>query len=166
MNLPFHHRPWGLTACLLGLSMGAALCWAGAPTPADGVSVSGAWVRPAVKGQSGTGGYLTLQTKEAVVLTGLKSSVAGEAELHEMRMSGDIMEMRPVPSLALKAGAVLKLAPGGQHLMLMGLKRPLLAGETVPLTLKFKTPQGQRFEVQVTAAVLVKAPETPASAGH
>jgi copper(I)-binding protein len=166
MTLPFHHRLWGQTVCLLALSLGAALCWAGTPTPADGVSVSGAWVRPAVKGQSGTGGYLTLHTRDAVVLMGLKSSVAGEAELHEMRMSGDVMEMRPVPSLALKAGEVLKLAPGGQHLMLMGLKRPLLAGETVPLTLKFKTPQGQRFEVQVNATVQVKAPEPAASGGH
>ncbi len=168
MNLPHTRLAWSRALMLIGLSLAAGLSWADAPKPGGSVRVSQAWVRPAVKGQSGTGGFLTLESKEAVTLLGLASPVAGEAELHEMRMSGDVMEMRALPSLTLKAGEVLKLAPGGRHVMLMGLKRPLLAGETVPLTLHFKTNKGQRFDVQVDAAVQVKAPEPApgASAGH
>jgi len=169
MELPFaRFAPTTRALTLAGLALATSLSWGDAPTPGNGVRVSKAWVRPAVKGQSGTGGFLTLETREAVTLLGLASPVAGEAELHEMRMSGDVMEMRALPSLPLKAGEVLKLAPGGRHVMLKGLKRPLLAGDTVPLTLHFKTNKGQRFEVQVDAAVQLKAPEPApgASAAH
>ncbi len=147
-----------LLATLL-LAGGAA--WAAAPSPADAVHVKDAWVRPAVAGQSGTGGYLTVEAKEAVTLTGLKSPVAAEAELHEMRMEGDVMQMRAVSSLPIAAGGVLKLAPRGQHLMLMGLKRALAVGDQVPLTLLFKNAKGKRFEVKLQAPVQVKAPESP-----
>ncbi len=149
-------------ALSMAMSLSAA---AGAASPAAaGVQVRDAWVRPAVQGQSGTGGYLTLETREPVTLLGFRSPVASETELHEMRMSGDVMQMRALPSLPMKAGAVLKLGPGGQHLMLMGLKRALAVGDVVPLTLKFKTAKGQPFEVQTQASVQVKAPEAAASA--
>lgn len=165
--IPLFNR-LGLAAWLL------ATCpaWAAAPSPADAVHVKDAWVRPAVAGQSGTGGYLTVEASEAVTLTGLRSSVAAEAELHEMRMEGDVMQMRAVASLPIPAGGVLKLAPRGQHLMLMGLKRALPVGDQVPLTLLFKTAKGKRFEVKLQAPVQMKAPDktaepvaSPASAG-
>ena len=146
----------------LGLAtwlLAASPAWAAKPSPVDAVRVKDAWVRPAVAGQSGTGGYLTVEAKEAVTLTGLKSPVAAEAELHEMRMDGDVMQMRAVGSLPIAAGGVLKLAPRGQHLMLMGLKRALAVGDQVPLTLLFKTAKGKRFEVKLQAPVQMKAPE-------
>jgi copper(I)-binding protein len=149
----------GLVAWLLAAGPASAV----APSPADAVLVKDAWVRPAVAGQSGTGGYLTVEAKEAVTLTGLKSPVASEAELHEMRMEGDVMQMRAVGSLPIPAGGVLKLAPRGQHLMLMGLKRALPVGDQVPLTLLFKTAKGKRFEVKLQATVQMKPPEKAGS---
>jgi len=152
----------GLAALLLAVNS----AWAAPPALADAVLVKDAWVRPAVAGQSGTGGYLTVEAKEAVTLTGLKSPIAAETELHEMRMEGDVMQMRAVPYVPIKAGATLKLAPGGQHLMLMGLKRALPAGDHVPLTLIFKTTKGKRFEVTVQAPIQMKAPEPAAASSH
>lgn len=152
--------------CLLALAAWPGLVRASGPNgarnvalnPADVVQVRDAWVRPAVAGQSGTGGYLTIEAHQAVTLTGFQTPVATDAELHEMRMAGDVMQMREVPRLPLKAGEVLTLAPGGMHLMLMGLKGALSAGSTVPLTLIFKTARGQHIEVKVEAAVQFKAP--------
>src|SRR5690606_35058032 len=82
------------------------------------VEVRGAWVRPAVPGQSGTGGYMVLRSAQAAALVGVRSPVAASAEVHEMRMDGDVMRMRAIPSLPLPAGQDVALRPGGHHLML------------------------------------------------
>ena len=157
---------WSLGACLVG-----ALIWAGAPAHAQAtagktttaarsqpVVVSQAWVRPTVKGQQGTGGYLQIQAQEAVTLVGLASPVAGKAELHEMKMDGDVMRMRALAELPIAAGETAALKPGGNHLMLLDLKRPIDKGSLVPLTLKFKGANGQAFDVQVSAMAQVAAP--------
>jgi hypothetical protein len=64
--------------------------------------------------------------------------VAERVELHSMQMQGDVMRMRQVDAIELPAGATVELAPGGLHLMLMGLKSPLKAGERLPLVLRFE----------------------------
>ncbi len=157
---------WALGACLTG-----ALWWMGPaahaqtapakPTAAarsQPVVVSQAWVRPAAKGQRVTGGYLQIQAQEAVTLVGLASPVAGKAELHEMKMDGDVLRMRALAELPIAAGETAALKPGGNHLMLLDLKRPIDKGSLVPLTLKFKGANGQVFDVQVSAMAQVAAP--------
>ncbi len=132
--------------------------------PAD-VQVMGAWVRPAVKGQSGTGGYMRLLSPAGATLVGFSSPVAGVAELHEMSMDGDVMRMRPVPSLPLPAGQVVALKPGGYHLMLMRLKQPLKVGERVPLTLRLKAASGALQTLSIQVPVEMMAPADPAASG-
>jgi copper(I)-binding protein len=73
-------------------------------------------------------------------------------EIHEMAMDGNVMKMRAVPSLDLPAGKAVDLKPGGYHVMLMDLKKPLTAGDTVPITLVVES-AGQRETVEVKAAV-------------
>ncbi|MEY4428865.1 MAG: hypothetical protein RLZZ182_1554, partial [Pseudomonadota bacterium] len=122
--------------------------------------------RPAAKGQRVTGGYLQIQAREAVSLVGVSTPVAGKAEVHEMKMEGDVMRMRALPSLPVGAGQTVSLQPGGNHLMLMDLKQPVAAGSRVPLSLKFKDAKGQVFEVSVSAVVQATAPgQAPAKAG-
>ena len=157
-----NQKLWGPRA-LVTVALVAALgtSWAGQP-----VVVDQAWVRPAVAGQAATGGYLRIEAHEDVTLKGFRTPVAQEAALHEMRMVGDVMQMREVDSLKLKAGDVLQLAPGQQHLMLMGLKRALKAGDKVPLALSFQATGGKPFIVKVDALVQTTPPATPAHQPH
>lgn len=132
---------------------------ASAVSAAAKVQVSDAWIRPAVKGQSGTGGFMTLMSPEGATLVGFSTPMAEMAELHEMAMQGDVMRMRPIESLALPAGQTVGLKPGGHHLMLMGLKKPLKVGDQIPLMLKLKAANGQL----VKQAILVPVQSAPAA---
>jgi copper(I)-binding protein len=109
------------------------------------VDVRDAWVRVAVKGQSGTGAFMTLAAPSGARLVGVKTAVAGVAEVHEMKMDGDVMRMRAVAGgLELPPRQPVELKPGGYHLMLMNLKKALAVGETVPLELEFVDRAGRR----------------------
>ena len=131
------------------------------------VKVEQAWVRPSVAGQQGTGGYMKLTAREGQRLVGASSPVAGVAEIHEMKMDGSVMTMRPIGALDLPAGRTVELKPGGLHLMLMDLKQPLAAGTTVPLTLVLKDRRGVESRVETQLVVGQSAPgEAPAAGGH
>jgi copper(I)-binding protein len=117
------------------------------------VSVSDAWVRGTVQGQKATGAFMQLKSPGGATLVGAESPVAGAVEIHEMRMEGNVMRMRPVPRLDLPAGQTIELKPGGYHVMLMGLKAPLRSGEVVPIRLKLRGKDGKPEEVEVKAAV-------------
>ena len=121
------------------------------------VEVRDAWIRIAVRGQSGTGAFMTLAAPSGARLVGASTPVAGNAEVHEMKMDGNVMRMRAVAGgLELPPRQAVALEPGGYHLMLTGLKQPLVAGETVPLTLEFIDREGRkgvaRLQVPVRAA--------------
>lgn len=82
-------------------------------------------------------------------LLGAETPVAGRVELHLMSHENGLMTMRPQPDGAeLPVGGTLELQPGGLHLMLLDLIRPLQAGETFPITLKFQ--QAGRIEAEFT----------------
>ncbi|HEY8360418.1 MAG TPA: copper chaperone PCu(A)C [Ramlibacter sp.] len=122
------------------------------------VTVEGAWARASVQGQSGTGAFMTLTAREPLSLVGVATPVAGVAELHEMRMDGDVMRMRAAGDLPLVPGKPLELKPGGYHLMLMELKAPLAAGTQVPVSLRFRDAKGVVSTLQVSVPVAVRAP--------
>jgi copper(I)-binding protein len=112
------------------------------------------WARATVSGQKATGVFMKLETASPVVLVGVRSPVAGVAELHEMKHEGDRMTMRPVSRLPLAAGQVTELKPGGYHIMLMDLKAPLAAGQRLPLVLVVENDKAKRQEYEVDAEVL------------
>ena len=122
-----------------------------------GVQVDQAWVRPSVAGQQGTGGYMKLTAQKNLRLVRVSSPVAGVAEVHEMKMDGQVMTMRPIKALELPAGKTVELKPGGLHLMLMDLKRPLLAGSSVPLTLVLQDGRGVESRVDTKLRVSLSA---------
>jgi copper(I)-binding protein len=121
--------------------------------------VEAAWVRSSVPGQQGTGAFMKITAQEAMQLVGVSTPVAGTAEVHEMKMDGDVMRMRAVPKLDLPAGKAVELKPGGYHVMLMDLKQPLAAGSTVPLTLVLRNAKG------VESKLDLKLPVTTQPAG-
>ncbi|HAL39451.1 MAG TPA: hypothetical protein DCP03_15595, partial [Polaromonas sp.] len=118
--------------------LGALLALACSTLYAQTVEVKDAWVRATVPGQKGTGAFMSITAKDGAKLVGASFPVAGVAQVHEMKMDGDIMKMRAMPSLDLPAGQTVQLKPGGYHVMMMDLKQTLPKGSTVPLTLRFK----------------------------
>lgn len=63
------------------------------------------------------------------------TAVADTLELHEMKRGGGMMQMSPVKSIDIPAGGTAELRPGGLHLMLFGVRKPLVAGDTIAVTL-------------------------------
>ncbi|MBJ3762407.1 copper chaperone PCu(A)C [Maribius pontilimi] len=134
-----------LTPTLVLLGLGLANIAAAAPNAAavtvGDLTVTGAHARATLPGQPVGGGYMTVtnagDTDDRLVA--VSSPVAGRAELHEMRMDGDVMRMRPLPDgLPVPAGETITLEPGGPHLMFMDLAGPLVAGEIAPVRLTFE----------------------------
>ena len=102
------------------------------------VQIENAYTRATVSGQQAAGGFMKIENKGAAdQLISASSPVAGEVQLHEMAMDGNVMKMRQVKDIAVPAGGAVELKPGGMHLMFMNIKAPLTAGETVPVKLKF-----------------------------
>jgi periplasmic copper chaperone A len=126
---------------------------------AEQVLVKDAWVRTSVQGQKATGAFMTLTAKDGAKLISASTPVAGVAEVHEMKMDGDIMRMRAVTGgLDLPAGKSVELKPGGYHVMLMDLKAALPKDSTVPLTLVFKDAKGLESKLELKVPVATMAP--------
>jgi copper(I)-binding protein len=112
------------------------------------------WVRGTVPHQRASGFFVTLKSAQGGTLVAVSTPVAGVVEIHEMSMDGSVMRMRALPGgLPLPAGQAVTLAPGGYHVMLMDLKQPLNAGDTVPVTLTIEGADGQRETLQLQAPV-------------
>jgi copper(I)-binding protein len=102
------------------------------------LAVDNAWAR-ATPGKSETGAaYVTIRSPSADRLVAASTPAAKKAELHTMSMSGMVMKMRPVAGVDIPAGQPVTLAPGGLHIMLIGLTAPLKTGQSFPLTLTFE----------------------------
>ena len=137
----------------------AALVWAATGSIAWAqVSISSPWARSTVPGQMGTGAFMTIVSKEGGRLVGAASPVAGVVELHEMSMENNVMKMRPITGLDLPAGREIQLKPGGHHVMLLDLKRPLKAGDKVKIELRLETRDGKRVTQPVEVEVRQGAP--------
>jgi copper(I)-binding protein len=136
----------------------AALVWAAAGSAMAQVEVRSAWARSTVPGQGGTGAFMTITSKDGGKLVGAASAIAGVVELHEMAMDNNVMKMRAIPALELPAGREVQLKPGGYHVMLLDLKRPLKVGEKVQIELRLETRDGKRVTQPVEVEVRSTAP--------
>ena len=147
MNTPRTHAAWLLAGLL---ATGAA--WAQ-------VKIENGWARATVQGQKATGAFMKITAPQATRLVAVSTPVAGVAEVHEMKMDGDIMKMRAVPGgLPLPAGKTVELKPGGYHVMLMDLKAALPKDSTIPLTLVFKDAKGVQSKLEIKVPVATAAP--------
>jgi len=114
------------------------------------ISISDAWSRATVAGQSSAAAYLTVaNTGDGDERLLQVSTAIGQSSLHSTTMDNGVMRMRPLTSLDIPAHSTVDLKPGGTHIMIMGVKQPLAAGSSFPLTLKFDR-SGERT---VTVAV-------------
>jgi len=115
------------------------------------VTVDKPWVRTTVAQQTTSAAYMTITSAQGGRLVEASSPVAASAEVHEMKMDGDLMKMRAIDALPLPAGKPVELKPNGYHMMLMGLKAPLKAGDVVPIKLVVEDAKGKRQTVDVKA---------------
>ena len=113
----------------------AMLLAVAAPAALAQVEVRDAWIRATVPSARSSGLFMRIRSAQDAQLVEVRSSVAGVAEIHQMRMDGQMMRMQTVDAIDLPAGQAVNLAAGGYHIMLMDLKRQLKEGETVPVTL-------------------------------
>lgn len=134
--------------------VGMVLCALGSVPAWAQVKIDEPWARATVAGQKATGVFMKLTATQASQLVGVSSPAAGVAEVHEMKMDGNVMKMSAVPAIDLPAGKSVALQPGGYHVMLMDLKAALPKESTVPLTLMFKDAKGAetRLELKVPVA--------------
>jgi copper(I)-binding protein len=111
--------------------------------------VENAWARESVTPTGAV--YLTVRNQGAADdrLIGIATDVADRAELHGSVMQDGVMRMRPVAAIEVPAGGEAVLAPGGLHVMLIGLQAPLQEGGSFALKLSFET----AGEVEVTATI-------------
>lgn len=137
-------------------ALAASLASAGWAAPV----VSDAGIRlPAVTGRPAAG-FLMVTSDKADALTGVSTPKAGRVEMHSVAAENGVMRMRAQTSMAVPAGGMLHMGPGGNHLMLFDLASDVKAGDTVPLILTFQS------GATVTANARVSAPGAmPASHG-
>jgi len=119
------------------------------------LEISQPWARATPAGAPAGGGFLKITNTGTSPdrLISAKSPVADIVQVHEMKMDGSVMRMREVEKgLEIPAGGTVTLAPGGYHLMMMGLKGPLKQGTNVPVTLVFE--KAGKIEIELSVAGL------------
>jgi len=125
------------------LVVAAALIAFAAPALAQdssSIAVEQPYARATPAGAKTGAVYMTIDNKSGTAdkLTGASSDVADKLQIHQMKVENGVMKMRELPDgLPVPANGSVVLKPGSYHVMLIGLKKPLTAGESFPLTLTF-----------------------------
>lgn len=144
--------PLALAAC-----QGESRTSASTETTVDGqtvaeVEATGPWCRPTPNGMDMTACYITLTSSTGDRVTSVISPRAAQSQLHAVSTEGGVMSMNEMPDgLELPAGQPVALAPGGDHIMLMGITVPLVEGDLVPMAITFESGAQIALEVPVRA---------------
>ncbi len=128
----------------------------------ESVRVFDAWARATILASRPGAAYLTIESAADDRLLSVTTPVAGQVMIHAVEKDGDVSRMKHIETLELPAGERITLAPGGMHLMLMGLQHKLSKGTTFPMTLSFE----KAGEITVEVSVLAIAAEGPREAAE
>jgi periplasmic copper chaperone A len=131
----------------VSLAVGAAAAAAAPPIVTD------AWIRATPPGAITAAAYLTITSAGAADrLVGVTTPAAGTVEIHTTVSEAGSQHMMHVGELVLPAGGAVRLEPGGQHLMLIDLKAPMVPGTKVALSLRFAAGGTVEIDVPVVDA--------------
>ena len=160
-------KPHLTRAALLAAAVAIAPLCAALPARAADIAVEQPWARAAAQGGVG-GAFMRIENHGAAAdrLVSATSPVARAVELHATVRDGDVMRMRPVDVVEVPAHGAVQLQPGGLHVMLIGLNRPLAQGEQVPLTLTFERAGQVPVSLHVQAAGATQGQGGAAHAPH
>ncbi len=138
-----------LSAALLAAALVSNLAAAADYSLGD-LAIHKPWARASIGQAQAGAAYVTVMNKGSLPdrLIAVEGEVANRVELHNHMMDGGVMKMRPVKAIEVAPGEPAVLKPGGLHIMLMGLKAPLVKGESFPLTLVFE--RAGRVEIEVS----------------
>jgi copper(I)-binding protein len=151
---------------LIGLFLFSICQTVAAGSVAEGITVNDPYVRAVPPGQPNSASFMVLHNKgeKGSALTAASSPAAEVVELHTHTMEEGMMRMREVEKIDLPAGEVVKLQPGGLHVMLIGLKQKLVPDELVPLTLTFE--DGSSLQVDAPVRKLTMQMKQGGQKGH
>jgi periplasmic copper chaperone A len=157
----------------LSLSVFAGSVFAGSAFAADhapavkagDVVVEQAWSRATPKSAANGAAFMTLRNAgaQADTLVSVESPASATVEMHATSMKDGVMQMRQVQRIDIPAGGAVELKPGGYHVMFIGLKAPLQAGQTVDLKLNFAKGGSVALQAPINAA---GAPTPMSHSGH
>jgi copper(I)-binding protein len=120
------------------------------------VSIKNAWVRPSNPGQEVGAAYMTFLSSQDTTLISVESDITNTIEIHSMSVENGVMKMRMLDTLELQAGKPYKLEPGGFHLMLFDLKKPLIRDDQVKFVLTFK----KKNKASIKQSIIVKVQDS------
>lgn len=146
-----------MTALMTAFALGASAV----ATAAGTLAVEQPWIRAAPPGVPMLAGYADLHNggDASLRITAVESAAFGSVSLHETTVVDGVSRMRELPGLTIDAGATVRLAPGGKHLMLMEPRKPIDA--RTPVGLSFVLEDGRRVD-----ASFVVTDQAPTAAGH
>jgi copper(I)-binding protein len=130
------------------------------------VTIKDAWVRPMNPGQEVGAAYMTFLSAKDTTLISVESDVTKSVEIHNMSMENGVMKMRMMDTLPLIANKPYKLAPGGFHLMLFDLKKPLIIGDEVTFSMTFKSKNKSEFKQNIKVMVQSSAKDSAKGSAH
>ncbi len=115
------------------------------------LKVSDAWTKPTVPGASVAAAYLDIKSAKPLRLVKAESAFAKTVEIHNMSMKDGVMEMKAVDAIEIPANTTVSLKPGGYHIMMIKIAKPVKLGDAVPLKLTFESADKKTFAVEVSA---------------
>jgi copper(I)-binding protein len=118
---------------------------------AASVSIEGAYVRHMPPTQTVSGAFMTFKnsTDKDRAVVSVESDIAERVELHAHLHENGVMKMRQVEKIEIPAGGETALAPGGFHVMLIGLKQPLELGQMVAIKFNFDDGSSEQIQAEV-----------------
>ncbi len=136
---------------MLKLLAGLALMVSTSAMAQDALNISDARAKESIPGSQNGVAFATIENTSSspIIITGVSSSVSKMTQIHTHVMKDGMMSMKHVPELTIPPGEQVVFQSGGYHFMLMGLKEPLVKGETFNLTISYDTNQTQLISVQV-----------------
>lgn len=121
------------------------------PDAPKGVKVFDVWAKTTVPGGSVSAAYMHIKSPMPIKLVKAETPISGNVEIHDMKMKDGVMEMKAIDAVDIPANKLVDLKPGGMHVMLMKLNKPINKGDTVPLKLTFEGADKKTFTMNVDA---------------
>ncbi len=115
------------------------------------LKITNAWAKTTVPGGSVSAAYMQLQSDKPLKLLKAESPLTKTVEIHNMKMNDGVMEMKAVDAVDIPAKKMVELKPGGYHIMLIKVSKPINKDDKVPLTLTFEGADKKTFTVDVEA---------------
>ncbi len=134
-------------------SLGAATCKA---QDHGSIRIENAWVREQSNEKAASAAYFRIcnATNTPLVLTGVTTPLAAKADFHvTQKNDAGVVSMTPSGPITLESGQEYAFAPGGLHVMLMGLRGPIEKGQSAKLTFSFADGASETVDAEVLSTV-------------